>query len=75
MTVRELIEELEQQDPDKEVLFAYPARDYIRSILAGEIKRVEESPVRYTEYHNKHKVINEDEFDEDKGDGWVVLLS
>lgn len=69
-TVRELIEQLENCDPDLPVFFAYPAGDYWKNTLAGSVENLEEKQITWSEYHRTFKVPSEDRDmdDEEKED-------
>lgn len=74
MTVAELIETLQDFDPDMEVKFSYNYGDYWNTIVARGIDNVDVDYVRYSNYHRMDKVITEpDEEDDDMEE--VVLLS
>ena len=64
MTVQELIENLqylkEEYGADTEVMFSYTASDYWRSQVADTISEVDMKAVTYSDYHQKHKLLNED---------------
>ena len=66
MKVSELIERLQNLDPDMDVMFEHPAHDYWRTVLASDVSRVEENTVRYAEYHRQHVLA--DGYDEDEED-------
>jgi hypothetical protein len=76
MKVSELIERLQNLDPDMDVMFEHPAHDYWRTVLASDVSRVEENTVRYAEYHRQHVLA--DGYDEDEEDSdprkQVVLI-
>ena len=72
MKVSELIERLENLDPDMEVMFEHPAHDHWRTVLASEVSQVSENTVRYAEYHRQH-VIAEGR-DDDEPCKEVVLI-
>jgi hypothetical protein len=68
MKVSELIEQLQNLDPDMEVMYEHPSHDHWRTVLASEVSRVEENTVRYAEYHRQHVLAggyDEDEEDSD----------
>lgn len=77
MTVGQLIEYLQQQDPDQIVGFAHAAGDYWQTTLVDSPWKVEEEMVRFSSYHKGHKLVENDddsyEEDEDKPEAWVVL--
>ena len=72
MKVSELIERLENLDPDMEVMFEHPAHDHWRTVLASEVSQVSENTVRYAEYHRQH-VLAEGR-DDDEPCKEVVLI-
>lgn len=61
MKVRELIECLEGEDPEKEVLFCYNYGDHWRTTVAQSPDSVEEGLVVHSAYHNMYKVIDNEE--------------
>lgn len=60
MTVKELKQELSFFKDDQEVFFAYPSGDYWGTTLAGKVEDVEERLIAFSEYHRKHKLVDED---------------
>ena len=66
MTVQELINLLQWQDPDAEVHFAYNYGDHWRTEVAPKVSRVDEGVVEYSEYHRMDKIADEDYDDEDE---------
>lgn len=64
MTVQELIENLEylkeEYGADTEVMFSYTYPDYWKSQVADTIREVDVKAVTYSDYHRKHKLLNED---------------
>ena len=76
MKVSELIELLENLDPEMEVMFEHPSHDYWRTVLASDILRVEENTVRYAEYHRQHVLAEGYDEDEEASDPrkQVVLI-
>ena len=72
MKVSELIERLQNLDPDMEVMFEHPAHDHWRTVLASEVSQVSENTVRYAEYHRQH-VLAEGR-DDDEPCKEVVLI-
>ena len=72
MTVKELIEALQDFDENMEVKITYNYGDYWRTTVADKINNVDEGQVKYSSYHRTDKVSdNGDEEDETKT---VVLL-
>jgi hypothetical protein len=72
MTVQELIEELQDFDPQMEVKFSYNFGDYWRTQVASNISRVNEEQVQYSSYHRMDKITDEDEDEDSK---YAVILS
>ena len=68
MKVSELIERLENLDPDMDVMFEHPSHDHWRTVLASDILRVEENTVRYAEYHRQHVLAEGYDEDEEASD-------
>jgi hypothetical protein len=70
MNVKELIEQLQDMNPEAEVHFAYNYGDHWRTEVAPKIDRVDEGVVEYSEYHRMDKMVGEyeDQFDEETGD-------
>jgi hypothetical protein len=67
MQVKELIEQLQDMDPEADVHFAYNYGDHWRTEVAPKVCRVDEGVVEYSEYHRMDKIANEDYDDEDEG--------
>lgn len=65
MRVSELIELLQDQDPDLEVHFSYNYGDHWRTQVAPTVDSVEVAGVIYSEYHQMPRLIDADE-DEDE---------
>ena len=65
MKVRDLIEYLEAEDQDKEVYFSYPAGDYWHTTVAVPAENVDELALRYSDYHQKFEVLEDDGDSED----------
>ena len=61
MTVKELMETLEDFDPNMEVKFAYNYGDYWGTEVASRIGDVDEGQVRYSDYHRMDKVTDYDD--------------
>ena len=68
MKVSELIERLQNLDPDMEVMFEHPAHDHWRTVLASEVSQVSENTVRYAEYHRQHVLAEGYDEDEEASD-------
>lgn len=72
MTVKELMEELMDLDPNMEVKFAYNYGDYWGTEVASNIRDVDEGMVKYSSYHKMDKVTDYD--DEDDSIKTVVII-
>jgi hypothetical protein len=70
MKVSELIELLEQKNPDAEVHFSYNYGDHWRTEVAPQVESVKSGMVEYSDYHRMDKVVdNEDDvYDEESGE-------
>ena len=74
MTVRELIEHLEEFDGDTKVVKSYPSGDYWKTEIAQGISEGEMKVVEYTDYHRTLKVTDDDEAAEDDETSANVLV-
>ena len=72
MTVKELIESLQDFDPNMEVKFAYNFGDYWGTEVASNITEIDEGQVRYSDYHRMDKVTDYD--DENDNIKTVVII-
>ena len=69
MQVKELIEQLQDMNPEAEVHFAYGYGDHWRTTVAPAASRVFQGQVQYSEYHRMDKMVeDEDDFYEEDGD-------
>ena len=69
MNVKELIEQLQDMNPEAEVHFAYGYGDHWRTTVAPAASRVFQGQVQYSEYHRMDKMVeDEDDFYEEEGD-------
>jgi len=73
MTVKELIESLQDFDPNMEVKFAYNFGDYWGTEVANNVTEIDEGQVRYSDYHRMDKVV--DDIDEEDDTKTVVIIS
>jgi len=73
MTVKELMNTLEDFDPNMEVKFAYNFGDYWGTEVASKIDYVDEGQVRHSDYHRMDKVVD-DENDEEYYTKTVVII-
>jgi hypothetical protein len=72
MTVKELMNTLEDFDENMEVKFAYNFGDYWGTEVASNITEIDEGQVRYSDYHRMDKVTDYD--DEDDNIKTVVII-
>jgi len=70
MQVKELIEQLQDMNPEAEVHFAYNYGDHWRTEVAPAVDRVDTGAVVYSEYHRMDKIVENDDsdFDEETGE-------
>jgi len=71
MNVKELIEQLQDMNPEAEVHFAYNYGDHWRTEVAPSVGRVDTGAVVYSEYHRMDKILDTDgdcDFDEETGE-------
>jgi hypothetical protein len=73
MTVKELIEQLQQYEPETEVHIAYNSGDYWRTIVAPVVTNVDELPIKHSDYHNKPVLLNDEDDDYDEAKQVVVI--
>lgn len=70
MKVKELIEQLEQYDPEQEVGFTYDYVDKIHTSVVKKIKSFDLFNVEWSSYHQMYKISEDcDCFDE-----WIILM-
>ena len=60
MKVKELIEILQEYDPEMEVHTSYGYGDYWHTQVAPKVGYVEEGKVTYSEYHRMDKLVETD---------------
>jgi hypothetical protein len=75
MTVQQLIDKLQQQDPEAQVHFLYNSGDHWRTVLAPKVANVDEGSVTHSDYHGKPVLVDVDSDDEDEANEPVVVLS
>lgn len=73
MTVAELIELLQQEEPTRQVHFAYNYGDRWHTIVAPAADTVERGFVVHSDYHRMDKLVDDDEADLDTADMVVVI--
>jgi hypothetical protein len=71
MKVSELIEELQEMDQDLEVKFSYNYGDHWHTQVAANVEGAIMGRTKYSEYHQMHKVLEDDN---DESGKTVVLL-
>ena len=69
MTVKELMDALENFDPNMEVKFSYDFGDYWNTKVASEVADVDEGQIKYSSYHRMYKVD-----DNDLDDSKIVVI-
>ena len=73
MKVQDLIELLQQENPEAEVHFQYNYGDHWRTQVAPTVDSVENGYVTFSDYHRMHKVVDEEDFDYDEETGEPVI--
>jgi len=68
MLVKDLIEQLQSQNPDAEVHFSYNYGDHWHTEVAPAVHSVGAGLVKYSDYHRMDKLMDEDDMYEDEGD-------
>ena len=70
MKVSELIELLQQENPDSEVHYSYNYGDHWRTQVAPSVGSVESGIVEYSDYHRMDKIVDseDDVYDEETGE-------
>jgi hypothetical protein len=61
MKVQDLIELLQQENPEAEVHFSYNYGDHWRTQVAPTVDSVETGYVKYSDYHRMHKVTDDED--------------
>jgi hypothetical protein len=61
MTVQDLIELLQQENPEAEVHFSYNYGDHWRTQVAPTVDSVETGYVKYSDYHRMDKVTDDED--------------
>jgi len=68
MKVADLIQELQCMPQDAEVHYSYNYGDHWRTQVAPKVRDIEEGVVKYSEYHQMDKLVeDEDDFYDDEG--------
>jgi hypothetical protein len=79
MKVKELIALLEHEDPEAEVHYAYDYGDHVHTTVTEPVADVDEGVVKWSEYHNRFSLVDDEDGFEEKEDGdrvkTVVVLS
>jgi len=67
MRVKDLMQELENFDPESEVVFSYCYGDYWSTVVAAPVDNIEQGFVTYSAYHQQDKIVemDDDEMDSD----------
>jgi len=74
MNVKQLIERLQEQDPNAEVVFTYNYGDFWRTTVAPTVESVDVAHVTFSEYHSMDKLVVRDEDDRAEDVRTVVAL-
>jgi hypothetical protein len=61
MLVKELIKILEEQNEDDQVMFSYNYGDHWNTEVAEPVLDVYTEEVKWSEYHNKYAVLDEND--------------
>ena len=69
MKVKELIEILQEYDPEMEVHTSYGYGDYWHTQVAPKVGYVEEGKVEYSDYHRMDRVVETDGYWDDEEEG------
>ena len=72
LTVQDLIEELQQFDPDMEVKFTYDYGDRCHMMVAQSITGVEERQAEYSSYLQNDSLVDEED-ENDENETYVVF--
>ena len=69
MKVSELIEQLQDLNPEAEVHFAYNYGDHWRTTVSPMVTRISEGFVDFSDYHRMDKLVEDEEdiYDEETG--------
>lgn len=75
LKVSELIERLQDMDPDATVAYRYPSGDYWHTEIAKGVARISRGAVKWSGYHEKYSTVNaDDDVDDEDGDCCDVVL-
>lgn len=74
LTVKDLIEQLQNCDPKLPVVFEYPSGDHWRRSLAGTVETVEVERIQWSDYHDIFKVPKTDAINRAEGDVVDVII-
>lgn len=75
MNARDLIELLQQEDPDTEVHFAYDYGDRSHTMVAPTVTEVNVSTVKHSAYHEMDALVDEDDDEGSEEVRRVIVLS
>jgi len=65
MTVKDLIEELEDFKSDSEVFFSYDYGDHAHTIVVSDINGVEKQNLIYSDYHQMLRIADREDSEEE----------
>ena len=63
MIVDELIQELQNLDPNAEIRFEADTHDHWRTVIAKPIRWIDEVGIKHSDYHNADTIIDEEDED------------
>lgn len=73
MTVKDLIEKLQEFAPDAEVHIAYSYGDHWRTQVAPAVTAAEETQVEWSEYHRMDRIVDDEDYDDERIRPVVVI--
>lgn len=59
----DLINELSCFNDDDEIFIAFPSGDYWGSVLAKEVTEITHEQVVWSDYHNTHKIVDDEKLE------------
>lgn len=68
MTVRNLMDRLQEFNPDDEVYFSYDYGNYGHTLVAKPIEDVEDTPLVYSAYTRSMTLMDENDDESDPGE-------
>lgn len=74
MTVKELISQLEDCDPNLPVYFAYNYGDHWNTEVADSPREVDQGTVLHSDYHRRMRVVDPDDSDCGRGEPVKAII-